>query len=150
TWSNVVTQFDEVNSRLRVFDPQHFATLKAQALNLSVNALPSFAPAVAAPFPLLPQELHTLVTTLERDGDILYKAALSLASTGIFVSFCSPNKTRTWALELGLTTLQADSNPGWAHDYTIRLNTLSIGVSYRLPTRPGDFFDLGIIGGANQ
>lgn len=73
-----------------------------------------------------------------------YKANVSINSTGVFWSFCSPDSTRNTAIEIGATFWQANSNPAFARDYTVRLITLMPSISYRLFKDPThDVVDIG-------
>jgi hypothetical protein len=76
--------------------------------------------------------------------DKIERGAASIASTGIFLSLCKNDRTRAWAVEAGVTSLQALSNPSYANDYSIRQNTFTAGVSYRVPLPPDrDIIDIG-------
>jgi hypothetical protein len=73
-----------------------------------------------------------------------YKANVSIDSTGVSWSFCSPDSTRNTAIEIGATFWQANSNPAFARDYTVRLITLMPSISYRLFKDPThDAVDIG-------
>jgi hypothetical protein len=76
--------------------------------------------------------------------DQSYKANVSVNSTGMFWSLCSPQTTRRLAVELGLTFWQANSRPEFAKDYTVRLITFMPSISYRLFKDPRhDVLDVG-------
>jgi hypothetical protein len=48
------------------------------------------------------------------------------------------------AVEIGFSSLQALSNPDYAGDHSIRLNTINLGLSYRFPLPPDrDIIDIG-------
>src|ERR1700730_8385924 len=68
-------------------------------------------------------QIPDFATDLIKKGLLLveesYKANVSINSTGVAWSLCSPGTTRRLALELGLTFWQANSRPEFAKDYTI-------------------------------
>lgn len=79
----------------------------------------------------------------------VFRAHVSLNSTGMLWSFCSPTKTRRWAFEFGATFGQANSNPDYAGDHSIRLVTLMPSISYRVFSDPRfDVVDVGAGAGA--
>lgn len=85
-----------------------------------------------------------IAEALYRYADTYQRAATSIASTGIFISLCQNDRIRSVAVEVGWSTLQAASNPDYANDHSIRLNTITAQVSYRLPLPPDrDIIDIG-------
>ena len=152
-WREVVTLLTGINDRLDLFDSNQLTNLSTRIEALKTTDFTSFLRADQPPQPpeaaeaLQPGALKDLVDQMELILDQLYVASASLASTGIFVSFCSETQ-REFALEVGFTTLQANSDPAWARDYTIRLNTFTAALSYRLPLPADrDIVDVGVIGG---
>ncbi len=74
----------------------------------------------------------------------IFRANVSINSVGVLWSFCSPQETRRFAFEAGLTSGQANSTPDYANDHTIRLVTLMGSISFRLFKDPRkDVVDLG-------
>ncbi len=157
SWNDVVTQLKEINGRLHIFESDQLDKLEGGFKKLKASDFPNVtigdrsAPAPAGTGPLSPGPLKDFVDQLEAVVDQLYKASASLASTGVFVSFCSPETQRTFAVEVGFTSLQANSDPNYARDYPIRLNTFTAALSYRVPLPADrDVIDVGVIGGMYQ
>jgi hypothetical protein len=93
---------------------------------------------------LLPEAVKTEIDfTLVALRD-LEKASVAIASGGIFISLCSPERRRTFAIEAGFTGLGTGGDVNYANNEKIWLTTFTAGLSYRLPLPAGrDFIDLG-------
>lgn len=144
-WKEVVDQLKQMDQGLHLFEDRDFDDLKTRA-----DAL--FYEPVGRKFlagnGVDPASMFAFLRSIEVAMDRIYKASVSIGSTGIFISFCSPEKTRAFAVEVGFTTLQAESNPDYALDYTIRLNTFTGALSYRVPLPADrDVLDVGLIAG---
>jgi len=153
TWSGALATLKSIGGqtnkeklKFQLFEDKQLDDLIGSKIRaLELKDIPS-QPGALAIRALEPGPLKDLVDTTELALDQLFTVSAAFVSTGIFVSLCSPDIERTWAIETGYTTMQADSNTGWAHDYPIRLNTLSVGLSRRL----GDFVDEGVNLGLNH
>ena len=99
-------------------------------------------PTAAAALPANP--VTTVATRAASLIDGIFRAHVSLNSTGMLWSFCNPTKVRRWAFEFGATLGQANSNSDYAGDHTIRLVMLMPSLSYRVFTDPRfDVVDVG-------
>jgi len=157
-WEGVLEKLSKSNQALTLTDPTRFegeikrlravvvqfnqaAVQSGQAVVQSNQGRGGTEAALATDVLKLGEDLHRVIDTFER-------AAASIASTGIFVSLCKNDRMRAFAVELGFTTLQASSNPDYARDYSIRLNTITAAVSYRFPLSPDrDVIDIGASAG---
>jgi hypothetical protein len=145
-WTAVFEGLKDNDEGLGLFAPDELETLanamsglfsivfsteqKADTLNARADQLKSFR-----------DQIETKLNRHER-------SAVSIASSGIFVSLCSAEKRRKFGVEMGFTSLQANSNPAYANNHSIRLNTFTGGVSYRLPFKADrDLLDVGFNAG---
>ena len=137
-WEAVINGLEANDVGLGLFEPSRFRDLRTSMRMLFSRA----SPEVRA------DELVAQRDVLEGMLNVAERTSVSIASSGIFVSLCSAEKRRAFAIEMGFTTLQADSNPSYANDHTIRLNTLTSGISYRLPFKADrDVVDVGFNAG---
>jgi hypothetical protein len=139
-WTKIRGKLVDSNEVLPLFNKQDYlATLdKRMQIALSPTRESVFDPEA---FLRLREFVHAQIDTFER-------TSASIATIGIFISFCKSDRTRSVAVELGYTTLQTNSNPDFAQDHTIRLNTITAGLSYRLPLPPDrDIVDIGFNAG---
>lgn len=91
-----------------------------------------------------PNEILDGTTAALADLRDLEKASVAIASGGIFISLCSPEKRRTFAIEAGFTGLGTGGDVNYANNEKIWLTTFTGGLSYRLPLPANrDFIDLG-------
>ena len=137
-WDTVFDKLIDSNHALPLADQQTFegeiTTMRGVLqLNLAGTELRAVPPDVVK----MGEDLHRVLDRFER-------AAASIASTGIFLSLCKNDRTRAFAVELGFTSLQSLSNPAYARDHSIRLHTITAGLSYRIPLPPDrDIIDVG-------
>jgi hypothetical protein len=159
-WDAVLKKMEATNLRYHLVDDQKLRDLRGSWGNLTDSDFPNFQPqgAAAAPTetrsisaigqPLPAGRLKSFIDQLQITLDRMFKASVSLVSNGIFVSFCPAESDRTLSVEVGFASLQANSDPNYAHDYTIRLNTFTTSLTYRLARRADrDLVDVGFIGG---
>jgi hypothetical protein len=141
-WNPVFDGLARSNEVLPLFSQKWFQDM-LEAGKKMVRALESAEPVAVDPLVVVRtgEFFHALVDRFER-------ASVSIASTGIFISLCKSDRIRSLAVEIGFTALQANSNPDYALDHTIRLYTFTGGLSYRLPLPPDrDFIDIGFNAG---
>jgi hypothetical protein len=100
-WQQVCDDFKTVEMNLGGFDRSKMC----DATDGSVIVFKSKFPDVSA------DEILTITRELRDFIDPLFTRLVALASTGIVVSFCEHDRMRTFALELGLSTMQANSDP---------------------------------------
>jgi hypothetical protein len=140
-WTDVLDRLEKSHRALPITDTAKFDS-EIGRLRTAVQFKPAAGEsdqAVIAPLDVLKigEDLHRVLDVFER-------GAASIASTGIFVSLCKNDRTRAFAVEVGFTTLQANSNPNYAGDHSIRMNTINAGLSYRFPLPPDrDIIDVG-------
>ena len=74
----------------------------------------------------------------------VYKASVSINSTGVLWSLCSTSATRRTSIELGMMDLTASSSPSFAANQPVKLITLMPSITYRLFKDPSyDMLDVG-------
>jgi hypothetical protein len=77
-----------------------------------------------------------------------YRAIESIASTGVFWSFCDTDTHRRASLDLGIYLWRADGDKKFAGSNEIKLNTAMSFLSYRVFRDPRyDVIDVGVGGG---
>jgi hypothetical protein len=137
-WNTVFDQLKESNRTFPLIDPQTFDTeITSMRRALNLNAPGTELNAVPPDVLKMGEDVHRVLDRFDR-------ASASIASTGIFVSLCKNDRTRAVAVEIGFSSLQASSNPDYAGDHSIRMNTLNLGLSYRFPLPPDrDIVDIG-------
>jgi hypothetical protein len=137
-WLEIVKGVTQINQRLDVIPKDELDMLTSERERLFPEPA-SLAPALSV------LEFRQRANAVL---DTFHRTTASIASTGIFISLCGPEKTRSWAVEVGFTSLQAMSNANYAHDHTIRLNMITGGLSYRVPLPVDrDFIDVGLSAG---
>lgn len=137
-WEEVFERLKSSNQALPMTDPQTLANEIE-----SVRGVLKLSPGISEFDPPLGDVLK-LGEDLHRALDKIEKGAASIASTGIFLSLCKNDRTRAVAVEIGFSSLQALSSPAYARDYSIRMNTINAGLSYRFPLPPDrDIIDIG-------
>jgi hypothetical protein len=73
-----------------------------------------------------------------------YRANIAIGSTGVLASLCTPSKTRQFGFEVAADFYQANSDPRYANDHTIRLIIVEPALTYRVFTDPAyDILDVG-------
>ena len=139
-WKKVWSEFEVLQKRIGGIDQAKLTEVRnaVDDFKLSNSNLLEIPDVSAA-------SLKAVAVKLRAVMDPIFTELVALASSGIFVSFCDHDSLRTFAFEVGLSTLQADSDPNFAHDYTIRLNMFTAGLSYRMPF---DVVDIGARGGS--
>jgi hypothetical protein len=139
-WEQVFANLKKSNLALPLTDPLKFASeIEGVRTALGLNQAGTQFNQELAPLAVVKigEDLHRVLDVFER-------GAASIASTGIFLSLCKNDRTRALAVEIGFSSLQAWSNPAYAGDHSIRLNTISAGLSYRVPLPPTiDIIDVG-------
>lgn len=160
-WNDVLAKMKAINRQYHLVDVQRLDGLTRRLTSLTdadflragspgppSNAEPGSIAATGVRQPLAEGPLKDFISQLQIALDMMFKASVSLVSNGIFVSFCPAEADRTFSVEVGFASLQANSDPNYAHDYTIRLNTFTTALSYRLARRADrDVIDVGFIGG---
>ena len=126
-----------------------FFYAQVNALTNQVNALTGVSLPAVPTLPTLPpfRPIGTLAEVMRRGQRLIeqfHRANVSINSTGVVASFCTPTKTRRFAVEMAADFYQANSNPRFANDHTIRLTTLMPSLTYRVFADPAyDFVDVG-------
>jgi hypothetical protein len=139
-WQEVLENLKKSYRALPLIDPATFASdIEGVRSALGLNQLGTEINLELAPLAVVKmgEDLHRVLDVFER-------GAASIASTGILLSLCKNDRTRAFAVEIGFSSAQANSNPAYAGDHSIRMNTLNAGLSYRLPLPPKiDIVDVG-------
>ena len=85
-----------------------------------------------------------LIESASRLVEQVYKASVSINSTGVLWSLCSTSTTRRFSIEVGLSDLTADADARFAGFQPVRLITAMPSVTYRLFRNPSyDMVDVG-------
>jgi hypothetical protein len=141
-WKKFTDATSRVNTGLNRSDDDGLETFKSELsiLLTARGAGPIYEVSTA--------ELLHLLARGEALLDHADQESLSIAGTGVFISFCPPEIRRTFSIEGGFTTLQAGSNPFYANNHTIRLNTFTAALSYRPQWKADrDVLDFGVSAG---
>jgi len=158
-WRNVAASIASINEAFPAINPALLKKLQETAQNLQPSDVTNFRQFYAtAPQPRI-SSIQPGRTTLNVENMIsltdmafaeLFRAQVALSSAGIFISLCSPDIDRRFAIEVSYATMQANSNPQWANNHTIRSNGFTGAVSWRAFRRPTrDFLDVGVNAGTN-
>jgi hypothetical protein len=136
--ADMVKQLESLNKLLHFLEPSEIAEIQKEIDKLDAQAFITFAAAfkprdevTKARLRLSGNPVYATLQKVEAQLDKAQKGLVSMASTGVFVSFCSPEIIRKYSIELGATLQQATSDPNYAQSYPIHLNTLTAAVSYR-------------------
>ena len=93
---------------------------------------------------LQPAELSKVQADVLVEFRKVEKVSVAIVSGGIFISLCSKDKRRSFAIEAGFSGLGAPGDVNYAQGKTIWLTTFTGGLSYRVPLPPErDIVDLG-------
>jgi hypothetical protein len=85
-----------------------------------------------------------LIESASRLVEQVYKASVSINSTGVLWSLCSTSATRRFSIEVGVSDLTAAADPRFAGFQPVRLITAMPSVTYRLFKNPSyDMVDVG-------
>jgi hypothetical protein len=142
------TDIEAFSKAVGALETRDFDFFNAQINQLGNQVKPLSEVSLPA-LPTLPpfRPIGTLAEVMRRGQRLIeqfHRANVSINSTGVLASFCTPSKQRRFAVEVGADFYQANSNPKFANDYTIRLVTLVPSLTYRVFTNTAyDVVDVG-------
>jgi hypothetical protein len=85
-----------------------------------------------------------LIESATRLVEQVYKASVSINSTGVLWSLCTTSSTRRFSIEVGLADLTAAADPRFAGFQPVKLITLMPSITYRVFKDPShDMVDVG-------
>lgn len=166
-WMTLAETIELLNTNLRVLDSKATDLLKDAKTGFT-SLLPMVKPAAAGGFePVEAQVSADAFNTFRVAAEQVRTVAqqfiaaelpvdIAISATGIFISLCSPDIERRWALEdgssimfaFGAETPPGDKAPKYAAGDPIWLITHTEALTYRVTTnRNWDFIDLGFQAG---
>ena len=142
-WIEIAKQIKAIDARLNVLgDLDLEARMQESRKPLMSDTVRLLSPAQFAM--LLENQNRVSEQTASQALDRITEVVVAIASGGIFISLCSEEQIRSFAVEFGSSWLWTGTNQQFADNESIALKTFTVGLSYRLPLPPSrDVVDLG-------